>query len=536
MKAHHNEVIRDDRAIVNVIALLLAMAFTIALSSLFVQVSHTIFVSTTQTVPTGVVSVTPQGIIIHNPYPVSVKLSEIKVLVNGKPVKLSVKQGGDTWGPYEDLVVPIPRDKNVVSIEVIYDGKLIYSGVYIKPSAVKMDRQFPKINAKATVNQGNGYVVVNATASDDTLVKAVEVYFGTVNGTLMPAHLSIKPDKSPEWRCRGKECPPAIRCRCSCRWQDRFRRAEVTVTYNPATTGNAIRFVVVKAMDCKGHVTQKVLFVKTVGPKIVWNGVTVLSSYAALASPNKVVSLYPSVNVRIQFTVEKGSAYLQVVKYRVDDGSWVNVSASNRASVSVSSPVTIVGFGIHTVTVYAKDVAGQTTTRDAVIEIVQDTGPSVSIVSPPNNAVIQTTSGRATVQVTISVKPLDGTGVKSVTATLDGSPLTLNESEGVWTAVVTVTQGTHTISATAVDTLGATGSATSSFVVFYTPVILPIPTTPVVNNTGSSNSGGNSRPAVAGPPKIVAASVPIIHWQVNFTRIHGIVPVIGERIMGGGRP
>ncbi len=518
---------RSKKGVVDILAVLLALAFTVALSSIFVQVSHVLYVSTTQSLPSGTVSVHGNVITIHNPYPLSVKLSKLKVFINDKPIPLSVKGGSDTWGPYEDLIVKIPTNESILSIKVFYGSTLIYSGVYIKPSLVKIDKRFPSLNATLDISN-SGTVLVKVNASDDTMVKSLNIYFGTLNGTLI-SHLSIIPGVHPMWHEINH-----VKCNCIPKWSKNFRHVSLTLDYYPWESGNSVKFILIKATDCKGHVSQKVLFLKEVGPTISWGSISVLSKFAKVTN-KKIISASPIANVDFHFTVHRGSTNIKSIEYEIDTGKWTNVSFNrNSSDVYISVPTKLLGYGTHKITVRVTDASGITTKSSLTISLIKDSGPLIDILYPHDDEVFSTTGNSAEILIGVRIISLNSIGISDVRATLDGVAIQLAHTSGnLWSATISAPVGVHTLSVSARDNLGATNTSSVTFTVFYSPVPILVPTGSSTTPIANSNNNSAYTPTYSNKPNIVAVAVPPIHWSVNFSKVGGnFVPTIG----GGVKP
>ncbi len=149
------------------------------------------------------------------------------------------------------------------------------------------------------------------------------------------------------------------------------------------------------------------------------------------------------------------------------DGSQTG-SALTASPYSVSFNTTSIANGSHTITATASDAAGNTASATATVTVSNTVSdnipPVVSITSPVNGS---TVSGN----ITLSANATDNVGVKNVTFKIDGSQLgnVLTASPyNVAFNTSTVTNGSHTFTATASDAAGNSTSATSTFTVSNT--------------------------------------------------------------------
>ncbi|MBZ4419470.1 Ig-like domain-containing protein [Myxococcus sp. RHSTA-1-4] len=168
------------------------------------------------------------------------------------------------------------------------------------------------------------------------------------------------------------------------------------------------------------------------------------------------------------------------------DGSW---------SVTGATPLTD---GPHSVTATATDAAGNTATDTNAFTV--DTATSVAIATPAEGAVLNngtvTYTGTAEPGATVTVV-VDGQTVGTVTAGADGS----------WsvTGATPLTDGPHTVTATATDTAGNTATDTNTFTVdaqtsvaITTPADGVVLTNPVVTYQGTAEPGAEVTVVVDG--------------------------------------
>ena len=126
-------------------------------------------------------------------------------------------------------------------------------------------------------------------------------------------------------------------------------------------------------------------------------------------------------------------------------------------------PWSATGDGDHTIEATAVDNAGNTASATVAVTVAtppDTTAPTVSFTSPAGGA---TVSGTTSVQASAS----DDTGVASVAFAIDGTTVATDTS-GPWTLSVDTTKlanGAHTLTATASDAAGNSGTATEPFTV-----------------------------------------------------------------------
>lgn len=151
--------------------------------------------------------------------------------------------------------------------------------------------------------------------------------------------------------------------------------------------------------------------------------------------------------------------------------------------------------GTHTLTVTAKDAAGNRTSGSIQVSVnnvtVGDiTAPAVNITSPGNGA-----SYDANTTVTINTSASDNVGISTLNISIDGAVVgtTSNSSYSYSWNTSTAASGIHTISSTAKDAAG--NQTTSSVTVTINTVVIEPPSTsgvrltmPPVGNQGAEGS------------------------------------------------
>lgn len=151
------------------------------------------------------------------------------------------------------------------------------------------------------------------------------------------------------------------------------------------------------------------------------------------------------------------------IKYTVDGGSTVTVNAA-AAAVNVS------GSGTHTVSYFATDVAGNTSTPQSKTVKIDTILPVVGVtsISPtPNSRGYYATSP---VTVNLGATDVGGSGVASITYQVDtGTQVTVAGA----TASVSVTgEGAHNISYSATDAAGnSSGTQTQAIAIDFPPTV-----------------------------------------------------------------
>ncbi|MHB8840821.1 MAG: S-layer homology domain-containing protein [Candidatus Aquicultor sp.] len=159
---------------------------------------------------------------------------------------------------------------------------------------------------------------------------------------------------------------------------------------------------------------------------------------------------------QLTFTVSEGTATVQV------DGSAVGKKSGDKLDALSS--------GSHTVKIDTVDTAGNVGSSQVTFT-VDTTGPVVSITSPASGSVIVTT----TPQLVFTAG--DATGTPAVR--VDGSLVDKKSGD----KLAPLTEGTHTVSVEATDSIGNKGSSQSTFTVTtHAPAVVSTDPTSTANN------------------------------------------------------
>ncbi|WXG41878.1 MAG: Ig-like domain-containing protein [Candidatus Freyarchaeum deiterrae] len=244
-------------------------------------------------------------------------------------------------------------------------------------------------------------------------------------------------------------------------------------SYTFTSVTNGTHTVDVVAFDLAGNnATASVSFnVDTIPPTVT------------ITSPTMGVLLNTSsVTVNWTGSDDTGISYYEV---RNDSSSWINMGTST------SYTFTSLSDGSHTVYVMAFDLAGNNATT-SVSFTVDTTPPTVTITSPSNNAMLNTSS------VTVNWTGSDATsGISYFEVRIDGGTW-LNASASLSHTFTGVSNGSHTVYVMAFDLAGNNVTASVPFNVDTTPPTVAITspslgavllTNVVFNWTGSDDTG-----------------------------------------------
>ncbi|MFO8050463.1 MAG: Ig-like domain-containing protein [Thermoplasmatota archaeon] len=158
------------------------------------------------------------------------------------------------------------------------------------------------------------------------------------------------------------------------------------------------------------------------------------------------------------FSISSTDLFLNSVKYRVDQGGWMNFSGSE-PNWNVVFDTTTLTDGDHTLTVRAVDNISHTTEQSLKF-IVDNTNPTCSMVSPFGNQFLE---GVHVFKVSAS----DSVGIDKVTLNIfeDSVQTSLNQQTGYYEYSIntlTVSDGTYQVVASAYDLSGKLTNATTT--------------------------------------------------------------------------
>jgi uncharacterized protein YkwD len=158
---------------------------------------------------------------------------------------------------------------------------------------------------------------------------------------------------------------------------------------------------------------------------------------------------------------------LATVTVSLDGGA--SVAATGLQNWTYALDTTKLSNGAHTVTATATNQAGLTAAATVILTVSNGTSsqpPTISITQPANGA---TVSGTTSIQGTAG----DATGLATVTVSLDGGASGVATGLQNWNYVLDTTKlsnGAHTVTATATNQAGLTATASRSFTVNNSPI------------------------------------------------------------------
>ncbi len=169
------------------------------------------------------------------------------------------------------------------------------------------------------------------------------------------------------------------------------------------------------------------------------------------------------------------------------DGADITATCTVDASMA-SCPSPVLGAGGHTVNVQLSDLAGNASSLDHPFEVILDTDPPTLAITEPSSSPVNTATPPIAVTYADAVAGIDQASVAIV---VDGADITSScvvDAAGATCVSPSLTEGSHTVDASASDLAGNSAVASFAFEVVLggdvTPPTLEIvtPSTPVVLN------------------------------------------------------
>ena len=214
-------------------------------------------------------------------------------------------------------------------------------------------------------------------------------------------------------------------------------------SWNTTSVSNASHTLTAVAKDAAGNTTT------SASVRVTVNNADTTPPTASITSPanNATVSSTVTVSATASDNVGVASVQLQV------DGANVG-SADTSSPYNFSWNTTSVSNASHTLTVVAKDAAGNATTSAGVKVTVNNnndtTPPTVSITSPSNNATVSST-------VTVTANASDNVGVSTVQFQIDGNNVGSADTSSPYNFswdTTSYANGSHALVAIAKDAAG----------------------------------------------------------------------------------
>ncbi len=483
----------DERGFADVLAAVLILAVSIAMSPTLVEVTRHVSetaVSSSTTV-NAYVTVSSGVVTAVNPSPVPIPLEKVQLLVNGERVPIRDDNGNGIWEPYEKATFKIDASEDVVSVTLYIDGKEVYDAVYVKPTVLQADRDYPRIDVDvippaSPKDAGTMRLAVNLT--DDVAVVSRTVLLGC-NGTENVYDVSNLVEKHA--KKEGMTIKHAIR-----ELRDELEDFEKTrhkgelirdlahytdVISIPAKDLGNVSYIRILAKDASGKTSAKVISI----------GTAILPVSVEITSPHSGATFVPGSTV----TVSARASNALGMGLFLDGKLLAEKDCGAKPTCSITTTVKPAE-GYHSVKAVAWNALHYAQDR-AQFRVVKDKPPVVQVTSPKDGCTVSTTKLPA--KVAISVTASDDFGVRKVVAYVDGVEHAIYEGSPFRklsnAITVSLGEGVHKIKAVAYDTINQTGNDTATFTV----VVVTPPEVHIVNPE-------NGATFVPGDPAIVAIS------------------------------
>lgn len=484
---------RSEKAIADILALLLVLAITITLSGSFVQLTKEISKQIKVQEELSVQS-TLQGntIQVKNTYPVSLNLKDVKIIVNGEEIPIKDENGNGIWDPFETISFKIPTSESVLDITIYYKGNQILHAIYIKPEILNEDKQFPTLNVENQTTGGNLELTINA--SDDLGLKSIKVYLGNLNGTLIPdtsvdllkslskqdlkelarelkqfyeekckkakqtRHEHRNEEKTREhekhgmWKTKEKHSKKYSKPRIL----QKLRNKKLELYYNLKNLEEKnIAYLLVRATDLTGKTSQKVIILPTLKakPNIVLN------------IPEKVWTT--SDKAVVEYTVRITDNYgLKRVRGSIDGTELFNESIKNNKKNFEKSGRLTLDIGVHTLSIEVANIFNKIATLLKSITVLKDNPPTVKITSPANGS-------RIVNPFTVTAVVNDDIGISKVEFYVNNKLVKTftNGRTGAYSLKLSIMKSPSTIKVIAYDTAGQKAEDSITVRIDYPPLV-----------------------------------------------------------------
>jgi len=483
----------DEKGFADVLAAVLILAVSLAMSPTLVEVTEHVSeaaVSSASTVNTYV-TVSNGVVTAINPSPVPIPLSDVRLLVNGEQVPIKDDNGNGVWEPYEKATFKIDASDDVVSVSLYVSGKDVYEAVYVKPTVLQIDKDFPRIDVNvippaSPKDEGTIRLAVNLT--DDVAVVSRTLLLG-YNGTekvydavdlvekLAKKHgkkighvtkeLRNELEDFEKTRHKGELIRELAHCS--------------DVVLIPEKDLDNVSYIRILVKDASGKTSAKVIGV----------GTAVLPVSVKITSPKNGDTFPPgsSISVSAEATNAMGMSLYMDSKLLAEKACGMKPTCTITTTVKPAE-------GKHEIRAVAWNALHYAQDR-VQFDVVKDTPPVVQITSPKDGSTVST--AKLPANVAISVTASDDFGVRKIVAYVDGVEHIVYEGPSFKklsnAITVSLGEGVHTIRAVAYDTANQTGNDTATFTV----VVVTPPEVHIM-------SPENGATFIPGDPEIVAIS------------------------------
>ncbi len=449
----------NDKGIANVLAILIAIAISIALSGSFIQISSNLaesMISKPNLNP--YVTVTKGSIRIYNQYPLHISLKDLKLVINGNVTKIKDENGNGIWDPGEYITITLPN-ASVVEVELTYKNSQIYHAIFVKPEVLESDKNFPTLNVASAI-VGNS-MILNVTAKDDLAVKDVSIFAVNISGKKRTLS-----EENVIHHCHNlvAHITEFLHGRKNAELKS-FEKVNLCRSFNlTELREEKVVYLLVRVTDLSGKVSQKIVLLPTSTPTI------------EIKPEDGSVFWTTSDKATVTFSVKAMDYY--GIKYLNTSGAF-SVNKTFNSRIAEINKTIVLGLGYHTLRAEATNVFGKKASAETRIRIRHDYPPSVVILQPSNNVVFKNNS------VTLVAKLYDDHLLSKYEVyvndrlTASGNA---SETEFTLSKVVSLQNGTNTIRVEAIDIAGQRANASVVVIVATPPTVQLIVNSTVVAN------------------------------------------------------
>ncbi len=454
----------SNKGVASILATLIAVAISVALSGAFIQVSKELSKDISESD-----ILNPQAILegntirIYNPYPTSVALKDIKLIINGEIVKIRDENNNGIWDPFETITFNIPAD-NFIEISLLYKNVQIYYAIYIKPELLRGDVAFPALTVPRKIEEGS--TSLNIQVEDDLVVKSIEVYYGYLNGSeiLVRQKDCLSKLSSSELRQLAEDLEKFAKKGVKTDLLKKCARDNLELKFSSLEDlqREGVIYILVKVTDLSGKISQKVVQLPTSKP---WVDINLSCGYDL--NSGKYIAWTTANSTTVLYNVTATDNYgLKSVFVKLGNSLLISEEFNETPKMYNYFGSLTLTIGNYIISAIARNIFNVSSSAKAYLEVKRDYPPNVTILSPEDNSTVDKT-------IKIIAKVTDDRGVSKVVFYVDSSKIAeFNASENnLYETTTTLSAGEHVIKVVAYDIAGQSGEDSVTVVIDSNPTI-----------------------------------------------------------------
>ncbi|RLI76289.1 hypothetical protein DRP05_13160 [Archaeoglobales archaeon] len=442
---------REERGTAGIIATLMLLAVTMALSASMIQLTQQLskdVASSINSQYSACVKVSGSKIRITNPTSLAIDLSRIKLIVDGEKVRLSDANGNGIWEPFEVVEFSALSDRDgdgFVIVALYLDNREVFHTIYAKPIALHHDEKYPQI--RVNVLESGGRLKLNVELFDDAAILYRSILFGDINGkeriqsdrdfieSLANKHGRKVKEILKDLRKEFEEFEKHGR---KGTMMEELMHSSETVEI-PATDLEDVAYIRIIAKDATGKTSSKIITLTQLLPPVS----------VKIIKPKDGDVFLPTETIDVKAVASNASK----VSLQVDG---VTVFEKDvESNPYIFGKALVLSEGKHEIKAIARNAAHSA--EDKITVHVKNSSPSVKIEQPSEGDKF-IAAGSA--EVNVIADTVDDTGLKSISLYVDGSLKDIRNVEGAkykYQHSLSLSPGKHTIKVLATDRYGKLG-------------------------------------------------------------------------------